>query len=140
MTSRPALRLDSSEVRSAWAKASARFPTYRREVRNSPASTCMAYRSDFCQFERLLAEHQQITDTHCVTRVHVEGFLQSDPAWSPATKRRKPDATSALFQYLIHRGRADRHPTEGIGRPRKPDEEPSRSRPAFSNGSSSEGS
>jgi integrase/recombinase XerC len=84
----------------------------------SPA-TCQAYSSDLQQSPAYLKGQGKVPPTAEIAPEHTAGFIAAAPHLKAATKRRKLDALSSFFRYVVRRGLVDANPVEWVVRPKR---------------------
>ncbi|MEN6642407.1 MAG: tyrosine-type recombinase/integrase [Armatimonadia bacterium] len=83
--------------------------------------TVSAYRGDLLAFAAWREREELSLQVEKVLPAEIESYLADCPEASPATLRRRLDALSSLYKFLLKRGLADNNPVVQVDRPRLPD-------------------
>ena len=97
------------------------FVEHAARGRRLSALTIRAYRSDLRDFVAWRTEHRLSLTVEDVQAADIEDYAADCGHLSPATVRRRLDAISSLFKFLVKRGLAPINPVDSVDRPRCPD-------------------
>lgn len=102
-------------------QAVVQFADHSASGRRLSPLTVAAYRGDLLALAAWRERQGLSLQVGEVLPHELETYLADCPAASPATLRRRLDAVSSLFKFLIKRGLATSNPTAQVDRPRLPD-------------------
>ena len=97
------------------------FGEHGTQARRLSALTVRAYAGDLSAFTEWRRAQGLSLDVRDVQSAEVEDYMASCGGVSPATIRRRLDALSSLYKYLVKRRLADTNPVGEVDRPRCPD-------------------
>ena len=97
------------------------FAEHAVQGRRLSALTIRAYESDLRGFVAWRTEHGLPLTVGAVQAADIEDYAADCGHLSPATVRRRLDAISSLFKFLVKRGLAAINPVDSVDRPRCPD-------------------
>jgi site-specific recombinase XerD len=97
------------------------FEDHAAKGRRLSPLTVSAYRGDLLAFAAWRERRGPSLEVGDVQPAEIEAYLADCPAASPATLRRRLDAISSLYKFLLKRGLVERNPACQVDRPRCPD-------------------
>lgn len=113
----PFTKADSSDLRGDIAL----FREHATKSRRLSSLTVSAYKADLTAFAVWREREGLSLQVDKVSPAEIEAYLADCPEVSPATLRRRLDAISSLYKFLIKRGLATANPVAQVDRPRLPD-------------------